>query len=49
MLIEAFVIARKNQLRMQSLIKIVLIFNLIKANKKNVSKSYVASVDPALA
>jgi len=42
MLIEAFVIARKNQLRMQSLIKIVLIFNLIKANKKNVFKSFNA-------
>ncbi len=39
MLVKAFVVIKKNQLRMQSLIKIVLTFDLIKANKKNVFKS----------
>ncbi len=38
MLVKAFVVVKKNQLRMQSLIKIVLTSNLIKANKKNVFK-----------
>ncbi len=36
---KAFVVVKKNQLRMQSLIKIILTFNLIKANKKNAFKS----------
>jgi len=39
MFVKAFVVIKKNQLRMQSLIKIVLTFNLIKTNKKNVFKS----------
>ncbi len=39
MLVEAFVVARKNQLRMQSLVKIVLTFDLIKTNKKDAFKS----------
>jgi hypothetical protein len=39
MLVKAFVVVKKNQLRMQSLIKIVLTSNLIKTNKKNVFKS----------
>ena len=39
MLVEAFVATRKNQLRMQSLVKTILTFNLIKTNKKNVFKS----------
>jgi hypothetical protein len=38
MFVKAFVVVKKNQLRMQSLIKIVLTFNLIKTNKKNVFK-----------
>ncbi len=39
MFVKTFVVVKKNQLRMQSLIKIVLTSNLIKANKKNVFKS----------
>jgi hypothetical protein len=39
MLVEAFVVARKDQLRMQSLVKIVLTSDLIKANKKDAFKS----------
>jgi len=35
---KAFVVVKKNQLRMQSLIKIVLTSNLIKTNKKNAFK-----------
>jgi hypothetical protein len=38
MLVKAFVVIKKNQLRMQSLIKTILTFNLIKTNKKNVFK-----------
>ncbi len=39
MFVKFFVVIKKNQLRMQSLIKIVLTSNLIKTNKKNVFKS----------
>jgi len=39
MLVKAFVVVKKNQLRMQSLIKTILTSNLIKTNKKNVFKS----------
>ncbi len=39
MLVKAFVVARKNQLRMQFLIKTILTSNLIKTNKKNAFKS----------
>jgi len=42
MFVKTFVVAKKNQLRMQSLIKIVLTFNLIKTNKKNVFKLFNA-------
>jgi hypothetical protein len=38
MFVKAFVVVKKNQLRMQSLIKTILTFNLIKTNKKNVFK-----------
>jgi len=36
MIVKAFIVVKKNQLRMQSLIKTILTFNLIKTNKKNV-------------
>jgi len=42
MLVKVFVATRKNRLRIQSLIKIVLTFNLIKTNKKNVFKLFNA-------
>ncbi len=38
MFVKVFVVVKKNQLCMQSLIKIVLTSNLIKANKKNAFK-----------
>ena len=38
MFVKTFVVVRKNYLRIQSLIKIILTFNLIKTNKKNVFK-----------
>jgi len=43
MFVKAFVIAKKNQLRMQFLIKIVLTFNFIKINKKT-SSSYLVQL-----
>ncbi len=38
MFVKTFVVVRKNYMRIQSLIKIILTFNLIKTNKKNVFK-----------